>query len=194
MFARLAWDPELDLSEELELFYANYYGPAARAMQRYHEAWMGVVESGRGVHSGGRGMHGSCKPALMKELAARLSEAREQVSGKPLYERRLRGVSAGYEVARRVSEILVIKKAEGERIDTTTGPFAGRSSHLRSGKAERMFDELVAFIHGHATGDATFDQDPDRPVNIVLGKMRADILENSIFMYHGHEAALLSDF
>ena len=44
MLGKLLWNPDLDLREELELYYQNYYGPAAEPMRGYHEAFMDEFE------------------------------------------------------------------------------------------------------------------------------------------------------
>ena len=75
-----------------------------------------------------------------------MSMALAIVRNKPLYERRLKGAWAGYEVARRVSNILKTTKAEGKQVDTATGPFAGGSFYLTSPKADRMYEQLIPFI------------------------------------------------
>jgi len=195
MFARLAWNPDLDVNAELSLYYRNYYGPAAAAMKAYHEAWMEAVENRAPcVSSGGRGMHAVCTPALIDRLGEHLRRARAEVRGQALYERRMKGVCAGYEVARQVCSILKIKKASGTKVDTVTGPFAGRSSYLHSDEAGRVFEELAAFMLSFDKGDAVFDLDPERPGCIVLKKMRGDVLRNRWLLHRGHEAALLRDF
>ena len=45
MYARLAFNPDLDLDKELNLYYQNYYDPAAAPMKAYHESWMKAIES-----------------------------------------------------------------------------------------------------------------------------------------------------
>jgi hypothetical protein len=123
-----------------------------------------------------------------------LAAAQALVKGQPLYERRLKGVWAGYEVARRVSHILQLKKSEGTPVETTQGPFAHRSSYLECASAEREFEDLMRFVLSFDEGDAVFDLNSQRPRTIVLGKMRVDVLKNQAFLYRGHEASLLRDF
>ena len=114
MYQRLAWNPDLDVDKELNLYYKNYYGPAAKPMGAYHERLMKALATAQHtVRSGGRYMHLIFTPALVKELGWYMSQAQALVEGQPLYERRLYGVWAGYEFSRRISEILVLKKKAG---------------------------------------------------------------------------------
>jgi len=196
MFPRLAWNPDLNLDRELNLFYRNYYGPAAVPMKAYHEIWMKTLANyplGM-VTSGGRGMHLFCTPSLIESLGVYMRSAERRVRDKPLYERRLKGVQVGYEIACRVSAILEIKKSTGRQVDITEGAFAGRGSYLKSAEAERMYEELAHFILNLEIGDVILDQDPEIADNIVINKMREDILENSIYTSRGHEIDLLKDY
>ena len=190
LFTKLVWDPDLDTEKELDLYYRNYYGPAAEPMKAYHEALMDALERHpTHVFSGGRGMHLVCTPRLVAELGRHMTRAQTLVEGDALYGRRLRGVWAGYEFARRVCEILRVKKTEGVRTDVG-GMFAGRGSYLKSAKAERMYDELVDWVKSLYGGDSTFDVKPDPP---YFHYVKQDVLENAAVAYE-HEERLLADF
>lgn len=125
MFSRLMWDPEMDLEHELDLYYRNYYGPAAEPMRRYHETLERAMASGEPwVYSGGGGMLGVFTSDLLSRTTALIEEARELVSGDELYEKRLHGVAAGHEfVVRRMkiedlleSEKIAEARSEGENL------------------------------------------------------------------------------
>ena len=194
MFARLVWNPELELAGELDRYYENYYGPAAGPMEDYHEAWMDASERApASCYSGGRGMHLACTPGLIARVGEHLRTAEALVKDRTPYARRLRGVHAGYEVARRVSEILSIKKQKGTRIEVTKGTFAGRSSYSHSAEAEEAFDDLVQFLLRFREGDPVFDVPNGPPYNVVINEMRGDVLKNAAVPYL-HESALLGGF
>ncbi len=156
MTARLAWNPDLDVDRELQLYYRNYYGPAAEPMAAYHERWMdALAQAEYPVHSGGRGMHLVCTPALIAELGEYMDQARALVAGQPLYERRLGGVWAGYEFARRISEILTLRKRHGVPVDRPG--WEGRAWYLRSTEAEDAYRELIRWMRGVNAEAPVFD-------------------------------------
>ena len=171
MYHRLAWNPDLDVDEELNLYYKSYYGPAEAPMKAYHERLMKALETAKyPVRSGGRGMYIIFTPALVRELGKYMGEAQALVKGKPLYERRLHGVWAGYEFSRRISEILVLKKKTGvvstavpdaERMelppDMARPEFTGTGSYLQSAEAEKAYGELVRWMRTVNNDDAVFD-------------------------------------
>ena len=171
MTLKLAWNPDLDIERELGLYYRNYYGPAAGPMKAYHERLMdALAASPYSVQSGGRGMHLVFTPALVKELGVHMSQARQQVGGNGLYERRLHGAWAGYEFSRRICEILVLKKRTGvvsvkvpeaERLalprDLARAVFTGAGSYYQSAEAEDAYRELVTWMRQVGAGDAVFD-------------------------------------
>jgi len=187
MFARLIWNPDLDVSRELNLYYQNYYGPAERPMKSYHEALMNAFEKSRTpVFSGGRGMHLVLTPRLMRESGAYLEQAQKLVKGVPLYERRLKGVVAGHEFAARICEIIQLRKQQGVKT-----PVAGSSgSYLKCPKAERAYQDVVSFMGRYRNGDAVFDIQALSP---NLGYVDDDILRNGAFGYR-HEQDLLTEF
>ncbi len=190
MGSRLLWDPDLDVDAELRLYYRNYYGPAAEPMQAYHEALMDAFDAHPyPVFSGGRGVHFMFTPTLIETLGGHMARARAAVEGQPLYERRLAGVYAGYEFARRVCEILRTKKREGTRVGVA-GVFAGRGFYLQSDAAERQFNELVGWVRSMRGEDASFDIPPDPP---YLSYLEDDLLKNAALSFMD-EAQLLADF
>jgi hypothetical protein len=170
MYTRLIWNPDLDVDEELDLYYTNYYGPAARPMKAYHERLMDALEAHpHHVFSGGRGLHLMFTPALVKELGVSMSEAQALVKGQPLYERRLHGVWAGYEFSRRISEILTLKKRTGivsvkmPDAEQLAGPpdlarpvFIGKGSYYQSAEAENAYRDLVRWMRSVNKDDPVF--------------------------------------
>lgn len=187
MFAKLIANPDLNVDDELSLYYQNFYGPAAAPMRRYHEGLMTALEqSPTPVFSGGRGMHLVLKPKLLRELRGNLDEGQRLVQGKSLYERRLKGVVAGQEFAERVAEILQIKKRDGART-----PFSvSRGSYLKSDKAEIAYRQFAMALRSSIDGDAVFDI-PAVPA--AINYLEGDILRNDAFGYR-HEADDLADF
>ena len=153
--AKLQWDPDIDIDAELAVYYRNYYGPAAGPMQSYHERWQKAFENSRGtVVSGGAGMHMLCRPALIAELGVHMNSAQQMVRGKPLYERRLAGVRAGYELSRRVSEIMSLKLVDKDSVLTPQKP---RGRYQKSPMAEAAWPEFEKWLAGFGDGDAIFD-------------------------------------
>src|SRR5690606_31629057 len=159
MLSQLMWNPDLDLAKELDLYYENYYGPAAKPMKAYHETWMDAFEQsdigggqlGGGINSGGRGMHMICTPALMAKLGEYIQEAEQLVKGDKLYERRFRGTWIGYEFSRRVSELLAAKAEDGVLTETGRGGY-----YLKSAKAAEKWEDLKRWIAQVNQGDAHF--------------------------------------
>jgi len=142
MLGKLAWNPDLDVRRELDLYYQNYYGPAAKPMKAYHEAFMDEFEKYE-VRSGGRGMHHLMTRPFIEKLGKMMSAAQELVKDQPLYERRLAGVAAGYEFSRRVCDIMEFKKAGQET------------------RADEAFYDLVVYLTSFNEGDLIFDIDPE---------------------------------
>jgi hypothetical protein len=191
MFAKLIWNPELDLDKELDLFYRNYYGPAAKPLKSYHEALMDAFEKQRpSVFSGGRGMHLIFTPGLISELEGYVKKARAAVQGNSLYERRLEGVLVGYEIGRRVCDILQTKKTDSEASIVQTG----RGSYLKSKKTARKLKDLKSYILSFADSeDVVIDVRLSDPQGAGMSYLEKDILENAAFFYL-HEDRLLEDF
>jgi hypothetical protein len=168
MCVRLMWNPDLDVGRELNLYYANYYGPAAAPMKAYHEAlYRAFARAKYPIWSGGHGMHLLFTPALVAELGRYMETAQARVKGQPLHERRLYGLWAGYEFARRVSEILVLKKRNGVPVCSSDPAgelspglarpaFGGSGNYLQSAAAEKAYRDLVRWVRSVNTGDHVF--------------------------------------
>jgi hypothetical protein len=222
MTARLAWNPDMDLEKELNLYYKNYYGPAAKPMKAYHELWMKALEKHTyPVQSGGRGMYLVCSPALINQLGKQMESAQALVKGQPLYERRLKGVWAGYEFSRRISEILVLKKKYGKivveappgtpRPPDLVGPvFAGTGSYYQSEEAEKAYGDLIRWMRSVNTEDQVFDmhlnpkedvaetifpqsRDADVYGSCFFAYLPVDLLRNELYP-NDREEVLLKDF
>ncbi len=190
--AKLLWNPDLDIEKELNAYYENYFGPAAKPMKTYHEALMNALEQHPyPVMSGGRGMHLVFTPRLIQELGSAMKEAQEKVKNVPLYRRRLHGIWAGYEVARRISEILALKMGGGsEAVEVTRG--AHKWAYLKNPAADKAYADLIQWMNSIDTmgEDAVFDMSADAPYVPYLGK---DILENGAMGFvGGDEAKILS--
>jgi hypothetical protein len=192
MCVRLMWNPDLDVQRELDLYYANYSGPAVRPMKAYHEALFRAFEKAPyPIWSGGHGMHLLFTPALVKELGGFMTEAQTLVRGQPLYERRLNGVWAGYEFARRVSEILVLKKKHGVAVTKTDRlgnlapevprpEFGGAGNYLHSVEAEKAYRDLIRWVRSVNTKDHVFFMIRDQ----AKAKLQEDVAE-TIFCRKG---------
>ena len=99
-YCKLLWNPDLDINKELDLYYQNYYGPAARPMKEYHELLEKAATNGRYFGSGGSEILPLFSNDLLAKLKIPIEAARQLVKGKAPYEQRLEGVWAGYEFAR----------------------------------------------------------------------------------------------
>lgn len=190
--AKLLWNPDLDIEKELNIYYENYFGPAAKPMKAYHEALMKALEEHPfPVTSGGRGMHLVFTPKLVQDLGIQMKEAQEKVKDAPLYRRRLHGIWAGYEVARRISEILAIKMGPGsEEVEVTRG--AHKWVYLKNPAADKAYADLIRWMHSidKVGEDAVFDMYADTPYIPYLSE---DVLENGAMGFaSGDEAKILS--
>ncbi len=203
--AQLQWNPDLDVDHELDLFYTNYYGPAAKPMKAYHERSMEAFEAfgvGTGparttINSGARGMHLFYTPALVEALGKDLEEAKELAKGHPLYQRRLEGALAGHEFCRRVSEIMTLKLQDGV---PTPHPLSPNGEYLHSEKATQAWNELLKWAVDQHQGDLIFaiETKQGKLVNPEFAYMRGDLLmnrkyagknERSLLIDHGFDAA-----
>ena len=205
MSARLAWNPDMVLEKELNLYYKNYYGPAENPMRAYHERLMDALETAKyPVRSGGQGMYLIFTPALVNELRVYIRNAQRLVKDKPLYERRLRGVALGYEFARRVSDILVLKKKTGVLTEIP----GRRGAYYKSEEARNAYGDLVRWVRRVNTGDSIFDisrrfkVDAAEVVFLDSGRgagaawlyhLPLDILTNDLHP-HTSEEIILADF
>lgn len=182
--AQLQWNPDLDLNSELDLFYTNYYGPAAKPMQAYHEKLMSALENSsignseqKGISSGGRGLHLLYNPELLKELGAFISQAQQAVQGNSIYERRLRGTVAGYEFCKKISDILQTKAEKGT---LKPNPRYAATTYLESEEAEKMWNEFKTWLLESNKEDLTFEvvtKDGNASA-VALNYMEGDILRN----------------
>lgn len=184
MSGRLAWNPDFDVDKELNLYYTNYYGPAAKPMKAYHELLFQAFKHAKyPVYSGGRGMHLIFTPRLIQKLGAQMKEAQRLVKDHPLYERRLKGVWAGYEFSRRISDILMMKKKYGisvfsdgtavsSRADMST--FEREGSYLYSEKAEKAYSDLLHWVRDVNSKDWIFEgyrtQTKEDPAETIFPK------------------------
>jgi hypothetical protein len=100
MYTRLMWNPNLDVPKELDLYYKNYYGPAAAPMKKYHEMIETAAHNGSGWMSGGYGLERVFSKDLVQKMDAPMTQAQALVKGQQPYENRLRGVWTGYEFVR----------------------------------------------------------------------------------------------
>ncbi len=199
--AKLQWDPDLDVEKELALFYRNYYGPAAAPMKAYHEKWMAAFEQsalgnglGAGVSSGGRGIHLLCTPALIQELGQSIKEATALVKGKEPYEQRLRGTVAGYELSRRVSEILSLKLREGHEVPLPSLPDMPERNYLESARANTAWDALKQWMLEANRNELTFEviTKEGKPSSVALLYMERDLLKNGRYGSSANERDLLT--
>lgn len=186
---KLLWNPDLDLDRELQLYYTNYYGPAAKPMKAYHEALMkAVANANPGISSGNRGMHLLFTPKFVAELGGYMSEAQSLSKGREPFERRVHGDWAGYEFARRVSNVIATRKREGTLVER------GRGNYYKSEKADKQYDEeVLKFVLGFWEGDAIFDFNLKAPDYGTLGYVREDVMENRC-AGHLREEDLLKGF
>ena len=188
--AKLLWNPDLDVEKEMDLYYKNYYGPAARQMKEYNEVLERAFDAASpGVYSGGRGMHFIFKPSLVSALGVYMNQAVELAKGQDPYERRLHGAWAGYEFAKMISQVLVTKKHEGTLVLRNDS----RGSYYRSEKAARQYDDAVKFLLSFYKGDAVFDINLTPPDYGSLTYLRKDVLENDAFPFV-REDQVLQDF
>jgi hypothetical protein len=140
LYTRLLWNPDLDVQRELNLYYQNYYGPAAAPMKAYHEL---IENASTSTYwgSGGYGLDRLFTKALIDKLTPQITQARELAKGKAPYEQRIEGVWAGYEYVRRLREFLDLKD----------------QNKLK--EATQAMDDLEAFILSYKEGDV-FDNGP----------------------------------
>lgn len=102
-FARLLWDPDLDLDQELAAYCRNYYGPAAAPMLAYHRLLDGAAQQGPRFGSGGSYLAALFNDGLIAKMTPLMVQARAAAAGREPFARRVEGDWAGYEVARLVA-------------------------------------------------------------------------------------------
>ncbi len=135
MYCRLLWNPDLDVAQELDLYYPNYYGPAARPMKNFHELLERAAEGGPYFGSGGSGILRLFADDLVQKLGVAITEARDTIQDQQPYARRLEGVWAGYEFARRFHQAAKLK-AENRVLE-----------------ADRELQELEQFVLSYKGGE-----------------------------------------
>jgi hypothetical protein len=103
--ARMLWDPDMDVGKEVDLYYKNFYGPAEKPMRAYHEL-MEKAASTSCIYfgSGGYKLEDLFTDELLNSMAPHLRDAEEAVKGLEPYQKRLAGVAAGFEYAKRMRE------------------------------------------------------------------------------------------
>lgn len=196
---QLQWNPDLDLDKELELYYQNYYGPAAGPMKQYHERWMEVFENSRigeglngGIFSGGRGMHILCTPSLIQELGGYIEEAQQRVSESPVHQRRLKGTVAGFQYCQQIQNVLSAKARYGKparhpRFQTT---------YLDSPEVRKAWQDfenwLVETIQGNKDLIFQMEIKNGKPEATTLRYMQRDILENGRY-FNWDESTILRE-
>ncbi|MCK9410798.1 MAG: DUF4838 domain-containing protein [Prolixibacteraceae bacterium] len=133
MFTKLLWNPYLDVDKELDLYYKNYYGPAEKPMKAYHEYLENIAYKGKYWGSGGYQFWDLIGKAELAQMKTYMDQAKALVAGKPIYEKRLEGVWAGYEITRRIREMQWLE---------TTGKIA---------ESKAMANSILDFIESYPT-------------------------------------------
>jgi hypothetical protein len=158
MYTKLVWNPDLDVEKELNLYYSNYYGPAAQPIKQYHELLEQAADGGPYFGSGGDQIEKLFTDDLVKQLGEFMREAREQVRGKQPHEKRLEGVWAGYEFARQLREFFKLKQ------------------NLKILEANQAMQDLEKFVLSYKEGDV-FDNGPNIFPSIASFCLRAPLKE-----------------
>jgi len=117
-YTRLLWDPNRDISAELEDYYRNFYGPAAAPMKAFHEKVEEAGKSGKYYGSGGSEAGALFTKDILRVLDENVSEAERLTAGKEPYERRIKGIRAGLDFAIRYREVVDLKNA-GEAVEAS---------------------------------------------------------------------------
>jgi hypothetical protein len=99
---RLAWNPDLDVAKELDLFCKNYYGPAYKPMKEYHTMLEKAAHSGIPHYSYGIHTYKIFTPPIVKRMGELIAEAKGLIGDKEPYARRFHGTWAGYQYVRLV--------------------------------------------------------------------------------------------
>lgn len=102
-YARLLWNPDLDLDKELEEYCRNYYGPAAAPMLQYHRLLEEGAQKGPRFGSGGSYLAALFSESLIARMTPLIEQAKSVAVTEP-YRRRVEGDWAGYEVARLIAQ------------------------------------------------------------------------------------------
>lgn len=101
-FARLLWNPDLDMEKELEEFCTNYYGPGATPMLRYHRLVETAGQDGTVQHLFlGRFLDRAfVRQDLIDAMGVEINAAKALIGTLEPYAKRFEGAWAGYEFAR----------------------------------------------------------------------------------------------
>lgn len=137
-FTRLMWDPHMDVKKELDLYYTNYYGPAAKPMKEYHELLEKAAHSGIPFYSYGIGTHAIFTPKVIQRMGELMGQAKKLTGEQQPYRQRLEGVWAGYEYTRLVK------------------PYHGLLARGEKLEAAKHWERANRFILSFKNGD-TFD-------------------------------------
>ncbi|MEK8093701.1 DUF4838 domain-containing protein [Methylocystis sp. IM3] len=127
--ARLMWNPDADVHELLEDFYARFFGPAREPMRAYwseiFDAWEKTIVTEHEYFVA----PAIYTPELVERLGPFLQEAEKAVQKQPLskngelYVERLRFVRLGYETMRKYAEMV---KAAASDLDFQKAVAAGQ--------------------------------------------------------------------
>lgn len=108
---QLMWNPDFDVDAELQLFFQNFYGPAAEPMSRYWTAIYNAVESTTMTEHEYPIIPALYPPTLVARLGQELDRA--EALEEP-YRSRLAMARAGYEVLRSYTEMVQAGAVEGD--------------------------------------------------------------------------------
>ncbi len=100
MALRLINNPDLDLKQELTDYCRDYYGPAAKTMQRYHELIEARGSEGIYYGSGGVSAQNLFTDDFLKKLHPLVEQATREAKESVPYAKRTDAVLAGYRLAR----------------------------------------------------------------------------------------------
>jgi len=106
MYLWLMQNPDRDVRAEMDLFYSNYYGPAAGPMKSYHELLEKSAQEGPYFGSGGSRIEALFTPWLIAKMSNHVEEAARLVQGREPYESRLQGAIAGLTYTKLTREFL----------------------------------------------------------------------------------------
>lgn len=139
ILARLMWNPDLDITKEMQEYCQNYYGPAAQPMLQYMQLLEKASLKGPAWFFLGRFIDRLfTNQELLDQMTPLIEKAQQLAKGKTPYERRVHGAWAGYEVVR-VRNLVEKYKKEKKLMAAITA-----------------WDQLGEFIQSDKTGE-TFD-------------------------------------
>ncbi len=101
-YSKLMWNPDLDVTKELELYCQNYYGPAAAPMLEYHQLLEKAGRSGIPHYAYGVKTHQIFTPQVVARMGELIEESKLLINDQQPYAQRFKGVWAGYEYTRLV--------------------------------------------------------------------------------------------